>query len=412
MRDKPRVLDLFCGAGGMSLGFQNAGCEIIGGIEHEHWPHETHKNNFPHCKVKVEAEDIQKLPPGSIGLEPDEVDILIGGPPCQGFSVVGQGKIRHLGLERDRDVKNRLYKQFIKYLNHFQPAYFVIENVQGMKMFKKHSFLTKVITELENAGYVVDKKVLTATDFGVPQTRHRLFIIGRRKDCPGMEIKLLFPVPNTTTPITVGQAISDLRKLDPLVLKPKIKGRLGNSGAKHVDAPVTYRYKKPKSEYQKLMREGNGETVMNHICRGHNEKDLKIFGKLKEGGKYIDLPKRDRRYRDDIFKDKYRKLKWEAPSWTLTAHMQRDCLAYIHPRENRSLSTREAARIQSFPDRFVFAGPLTKVFRQIGNAVPPLLAENVAKGIVAEWKQNQSIIEAITRPAIQLKTCVKSSATG
>ena len=382
---KPRVLDLFCGAGGMSLGFATAGCQILGGIEVEKWAAETHRLNFPGCVIDKGPVDIQTLKPSDLGLKPGDVDILIEGPPCQGFSVVGLSKIRSLGRERERDRKNRLYREFIKFLDYFKPLYFVIENVQGMKIFRRHKFLDQMIKELERAGYHVDQKVLTASDFGVPQIRHRLFIIGRRKDRP--DLSVTFPKPCVTEPVTVHEAISDLRILRAKVLKPTTKGKLINPGARHVDRPASYRTSEPLSFYQKLMRKGNADYVMNHLCRGHNQKDLKIFAKLKQGGKYIDLPLRDRRYRDDIFEDKYRRLKGSEPSWTLTAHMQRDCLAYIHPRQTRSISAREAARLQSFPDRFVFAGPLTKVFRQIGNAVPPLMAKYVAREIVSELRQ-------------------------
>lgn len=383
MTFSPRVLDLFCGAGGMSLGFKMAGCTILGGIECENWPAETHKHNFPDAVFDLGAVDIRDVEPDSLGLQPGDVDILIGGPPCQGFSIVGRSKIRHLGQERERDIKNRLYRQYIKFLAYFRPKFFVIENVDGMKTFKKQKFLPDVIKELEGIGYEVDADILTATNFGVPQVRHRLFIIGRRLDLHDLQI--VFPEPlKATPPVTVDEAISDLRILRAKVLKPASKTRLGNSGARHEDRPITYKYDEPQNPYQRLMRKDNGKTVMNHICRGHNEIDLAIFKKLKEGGKYIDLPKKDRRYRDDIFKDKYRKLKGNEPSWTLTAHMQRDCLAYIHPHQKRSLSTREAARIQSFPDNFVFIGPLTKVFRQIGNAVPPLMAKHVALGLVSQ----------------------------
>ncbi len=382
MKFAPRVLDLFCGAGGMSLGFQNAGCIILGGIESERWPAETHTENFD-CVFDLGPRDIRGVDPTELGIPEDGVDILIGGPPCQGFSIVGVSKIRSLGLEDVRDEKNQLYQEYIRFLNYFKPKYFVIENVQGMKMFEKHQFLDGVLKELQDAGngYVVEPKVLTATNYGVPQVRHRLFIIGHRVDMPELQIK--FPDPTFEKPVTVAEAISDLKRLEATPLKPSSKKSMMNGGTKHEDRPTRYKTP-PKSDYQKKMRKKNGDTVMNHICRGHNEKDLKIFKKLKQGGKYLDLPKRDRRYRDDIFKDKYRKLKNSEPSWTLTAHMQRDCLAYIHPTQGRSISTREAARIQSFPDRFKFIGPLTKVFRQIGNAVPPLMAEAVAKELVAE----------------------------
>ncbi len=159
------------------------------------------------------------------------------------------------------------------------------------------------------------------------------------------------------------------------------------SGPKQVDVEMPYNCP-PQSEYQEKMRirKQQGEGVMNHICRAHNEKDLAIFEMLTQGGKYKDLPESVRRYRSDIFNDKYKRLKWNEPSWTLTAHMQRDCLAYIHPTQTRSLSVREAARLQSFPDDFVFDAPMTRMFELVGNSVPPFLAEAIARPIVEQIK--------------------------
>jgi len=383
MEFAPRVLDLFCGAGGMSLGFKQAGCVILGGVESEIYPNKTHERNFTSGVIEPGRKDIRKLKPEDLGLKPGDIDILIGGPPCQGFSVVGQSKIRSLGLEAERDKKNKLYLEFVRFLRYFKPDYFVIENVPGMEYFKQQSFLTNVLTQLKRAGYVVDKRVLRATDFGVPQLRQRLFIIGRRKDRD--DLNLVFPEAVFETPVSVRDAIGDLRTLHATELVTQ-KGSLSNGGAKHEDKPVTYRCA-PNSNYQRLMRANNGDTVSNHICRGHNRHDLIIFDKLKQGQRYVDLPAKYRRYRDDIFKDKYRRLHAGRPAWTLTAHMQRDCLAYIHPTQKRSISAREAARLQSFPDDFVFEGPLTKVFHQIGNAVPPLLAQHVAMGLVSELER-------------------------
>lgn len=392
MTYSPRVLDLFCGAGGLSLGFRNAGCTILGGIDHEHWPVETHHENFPDCIVKRPPSDLTKLKPEDLKLPPGSVDILIGGPPCQGFSQVGRAKIRSLGKEKDRDLKNILYRQFIAFVDFFRPPYFVIENVQGMKTFKGSAFLEDILHELEfgpikkgysfDGGYEVRWKILHAEDFGVPQMRHRLFIIGRRKDCP--ELAINFPEPLKSKRITLKDAIGDL----PRITAPVLKGLVNGGIHQDPDRKMKYRFA-AKNAYQKMMREGCKDLVSNHICRGHNPKDLKIFKILKQGQKYIDLPPKYRRYRDDIFDDKYRKLKEGQPCWTLTAHMQRDCLAFIHPRQNRSLSAREAARVQSFPDSFVFVGPLTKLFRMIGNAVPPQLAQQVAAPIVAEIRKHE-----------------------
>lgn len=204
----------------MSLGFENAGCQILGGIECEAWPFETHKANFPDCMVNQdEPIDIKDLGPLDLGLKPGSVDILIGGLPCQGFSIVGQSKIRSLGIERERDKKNKLYQEFVRFLDYFRPLYFVIENVSGMKMFKKQRFLDQIIEELKAVGYDVDKRILCASDFGVPQIRNRLFIIGRRKDRPDLAIR--FPEPLTGECVTVRDAISDLRILKAKKLKTK-----------------------------------------------------------------------------------------------------------------------------------------------------------------------------------------------
>lgn len=396
----PKVLDLFCGAGGLSLGFARAGCKILAGVDFEHWPVETHHRNFPDCQKMLPPTDMRDLDPALLGILPGSIDILIGGPPCQGFSQVGMPKIRSLGQERERDRKNRLYREFLRFIDYFQPRYFVIENVQGLKYFKKQKFLESVLLELmdgprpngydSRVAYDVDCKVLCASDFGVPQMRHRLFIIGRRRDCQELEIR--FPEPSGTNAVTLGEAIGDLAEIEAPVLRTRSSKNLINGGIMQKDRELMYRCE-PENDYQRLMRDGCGPVVRNHLCRGHNEKDLKIFDKLKQGQKYLDLPARDRRYRDDIFDDKYRRLRTDQPSWTLTAHMQRDCLAYIHPTQKRSLSAREAARIQSFPDSFVFEGPLTKIFRMIGNAVPPLLAEQVARPLVHELRKRARRVE-------------------
>ena len=401
MTYRPRVLDLFCGAGGLSLGFERAGCEILGGIDNEYWPVMTHHRNFPNAKIILPPQDICGINPADLGLPRGSIDILIGGPPCQGFSQVGRVKIKSLGLERERDKKNKLYKQFIRFLDYFQPKYFVVENVQGMRTFKQSRFLENIISELSDglepdgysfkAGYDVQNRVLCSADFGVPQMRHRLFIIGRRRDYRGLEVQ--YPEPTSDKPVTLKEAIDDLPVIKAPVLKTRSESDLNNGGIMQRDRERSYRTA-PNSRYQALMREGCGDVVNNHICRGHNCKDLEIFAMLKPGQKYLDLPNEYRRYRDDIFDDKYRRLRYDQPSWTLTAHMQKDSLAFIHPSQTRSLSAREAARIQSFPDSFIFEGPLTKLLRMIGNAVPPLLAEQVARPIVGElvaWQESSEL---------------------
>jgi DNA (cytosine-5)-methyltransferase 1 len=142
----------------------------------------------------------------------------------------------------------------------------------------------------------------------------------------------------------------------------------------------------PSSPYQKKMRKAKkkGQGVINHICRSHNDLDLQIFGVMKQGDLYRDIPDEFKRYRSDIFEDKYKRLRWDKPSWTLTAHMKKDGLAYIHPTQTRSISVREAARLHSFPDDFIFDAPMTAMFELIGNSVPPLMAEAIARPIVEQ----------------------------
>ncbi|NET06338.1 MAG: DNA cytosine methyltransferase [Symploca sp. SIO2B6] len=385
----PTVLDLFCGAGGMSLGFQQAGCKILGGIDNNPYAVKTHHKNFPNSKLSklnFGSQDIGDINLLELPIKPEDVDILIGGPPCQVFSVVGRGKMKSLGKQIQSDTRNFMYRYFVNFINYYSPIYFVIENVNTLKSNAIFSTITRELEEglpdhrHDYPGYNVKYKILLASDYGVPQLRKRLFIVGRRKDT---NLSFEFPEKNILIPVSVGEAIGDLPPLEPISmpLRQKI------SGPKQEDLEKQY-YCSPQSRYQKKMRSKikEGEGIINHICRAHNEQDLAIFKILPQGGKYLDLPEGLRRYRDDIFEDKYKRLKWDKPSWTLTAHMKKDCLAYIHPTQTRSISVREAARLQSFPDNFIFHAPMTRMFELVGNSVPPLLAEAIAHPIVEEIK--------------------------
>jgi DNA (cytosine-5)-methyltransferase 1 len=380
-RFKPTVLDIFCGAGGMSLGFQSAGCQILGGIDLNPHAINTHHQNFLNAKLKLPAQDIRHIRDlNELKINPNEVDILVGGPPCQVFSRVGIGKMRKLGKDIESDHRNFLYKEFVRFVAFYKPLCFVMENVDNLA--NKEETIAKIHKDFSRnrrknyPGYNVDYQVLDASDFGVPQKRKRLFIIGVRSD---LDIEPPFPVKNTKYPVSVGEAIYDLPDLIPMIMPLKAK----SSGHKQKDLECEYKCS-AQSLYQKKMRrkKAEGEGVWNHLCRSHNDKDIMIFNLLKQGQKYRDLPEEMMRYRVDIFDDKYRRLIGDEPAWTLTAHMKKDGLAYIHPLQSRSISVREAARIQSFPDDFVFYAPMTRMFELVGNSVPPLLAEAVAKPIV------------------------------
>lgn len=372
---KPNVLDVFCGAGGMSLGFQNAGCRILGGIDLNPHAIRTHHKNFPDVSLRLPATDIRDIQDlSTLEIDANDVDILIGGPPCQVFSRVGIGKMRH-DLKRDieKDHRNFLYQEYVRFLKYYKPRCFVMENVDYLK--NKTEIFKKITSALEGCGYELKYRVLDASHFGVPQKRLRLFIVGIRSD---LGLQPSFPDQKTQTSISVKEAISDLPNLKAIAIPLKSR----SSGPKQKDREVKYKTE-PRSSYQEEMRRDNQtQYVWNHLCRAHNYEDLKIFSMLKQGEKYIDLPEEVRRYRDDIFEDKYKRLIWNKPAWTLTAHMRKDCLAYIHPTQTRSISVREAARIQSFPDDFVFDAPMTRMFELVGNSVPPLLAQAVAVSVL------------------------------
>jgi len=378
---KPTVLDIFCGAGGMSLGFKNAGCEILGGIDQNHYAIATHHQNFPSAKLKLPPQDIRDLQNlDNLGIPPDAVDILVGGPPCQVFSRVGIGKMRNLGRDIESDHRNFLYKEFVRFVAYYKPLCFVMENVDYLA--NRTTKLLEICEDFSSReqgnypGYKVDYRVLDASEFGVPQKRMRLFIVGVRSD---LGIEPPFPSKQMKAPVSVCEAICDLPELKPLIMPLETRC----SGPRQKDIERAYKCS-PQSPYQENMRKRKTEAegVWNHLCRSHNDKDIMIFEMLDQGGKYGDLPKEMMRYRVDIFDDKYKRLIWNKPSWTLTAHMRKDGLAYIHPLQHRSISVREAARIQSFPDNFVFYAPMTRMFELVGNSVPPLLAEAVAKPLV------------------------------
>lgn len=393
---KPSVLDLFCGAGGLSLGFQNAGCRIVVGIEINPHAVRTHHKNFPDAILDLPAIDITQLDFSQLDIEPGEIDILIGSPPCQVFSAVGIGKMRHLGRTPEEDPRSLLYLHFVKFLNYFRPHFFVMENVNTLRNKPIFSTMCEELShgvkgyKNQYPGYEIEHQILLSADYGVPQLRKRLFVIGKRKDT---NFKLIFPDKiNSAEYVSVGQAISDLPDLKPISMP------LGNRRGrpKQIDIEKPY-ICEPSNSYQKKMRlaKQKDEGILNHICRSHNDLDLQIFGVMKQGDLYRDIPDEFKRYRSDIFEDKYKRLRWDKPSWTLTAHMKKDGLAYIHPTQTRSISVREAARLHSFPDDFIFDVPMTAMFELIGNSVPPLMAEAIANPIVKQlqaYYQNKSPI--------------------
>jgi DNA (cytosine-5)-methyltransferase 1 len=377
-----RVLDLFSGCGGLSEGFIKAGFDVKVSIEIDEKACETQRKNHPDTIIL--QKDLTKFSPQDLVNETgiDEFDIIIGGPPCQGFSLIGTrlGTSKKLS-EFGEDPRNKLYKEFVRFVRHFQPKIFLMENVPGLYSMQKGV----IKKEIENdffiddpegkfKGYNVQSAIIRAVEFGVPQNRERVIFIGVRKD---FNIEFNFPKPlyKENEFFTVRDAIGDL---------PALNIKDGKHETYH--NPSVNKYLKILNVNDKSLRDNNykKDYIYNHVTRFHNDRDRTIFKMLKPFQKLKELEqeKLDIRLRKG-FEDFYRKMDYDKPSPTIIAHLHKDGLAFIHPdsEQARSISVREAARLQSFPDDFVFSGPQTAMFKQIGNAVPPLLAFHLAVNI-------------------------------
>ncbi|AYM99378.1 DNA cytosine methyltransferase [Chryseobacterium sp. 3008163] len=387
-------IDLFCGAGGFAKGFEMTGkFKCIGGIDNKSSAIETHKHNFKDS-ISI-CDDIRNVPPEEFEklLNGQKVDLIIGGPPCPTFSTIGHAKIQsvykeHIDKDITNDPRNDLFLDFFNYVDYFRPKMFVMENVpQFLTKYKGATFnaVKEIIKrDLPEYDLVEEVKVLNSVNYGVPQNRRRMILVGYLK---GINFKYpeithwfregKFNInPNNTDidaeklekHISVKSAISDL---------PKITDNWRVS-------EVEYSKQKDLDSYQKLMRKNSGTTVKNNICRLTNERAKIVFSHMYQGCIYMDLPPEIRKvlpFREDIFKDRLKRLVEENPSWTVLAHIGMDGYMYIHPTEDRTLSVREAARIQSFPDDFVFIGNQQETYMQVGNAVPPLMAMRIAESV-------------------------------
>jgi DNA (cytosine-5)-methyltransferase 1 len=438
---RPKAIDLFAGPGGLSLGLIDAKFDVIGAIEFNKDAGLTYRKNIGNHTLQ---NDITKLGPMEFREYLEENDLLeiggsislvAGGPPCPGFSLIGRSKISDLikkgkygeskeyGHRFIDDPRNQLFREFIKYVDEFQPDYFLMENVSGMSSYILND--DPIVDVIQNSfnGYDVEWEILNAADYGVPQSRRRIIFLGTRS---GLK-KPVFPPPRleNSNQVDVADAILDLSQREP-------------SSDGFVRLPSD-----PQSSdtrgclYRKLMRQwpvGNGKKKTSitgrktsHWTRKLNDRDEVLFPFIKSGspsGKrgrieilgsqprqiYGDIfpskwesdlapafevnglrARRTDRYRVENasgkkwlmyepqgFKDKMRRIKWDKPAPTVVAHLAKDGYMFIHPWENRTITVREAARFQSFPDSFEFTGSMCSQFRQVGNAVPPLLAKAIA----------------------------------
>lgn len=377
--NKPHVLDLFCGAGGLSLGFALAGFHVAGGIDADKWAMETHAYNFGGYDkpIKLSPDCTPEDALSLVGV--NRVDVLIGGPPCQGFARVGRGKILSLmkghvaeeELAAWDDPRNQLYRAYLRFVDMLRPGWLVMENVPDMTLHRD-GLVEGIGADLTRLGYTVDTFILNAADYGVPQTRRRLFIMANRY---GIPVRRPRETQNGKH-VSLRQAIGDLP-----VVRPEESAD-----------ELPYRWRGQSVYVRTLMRNwleaADRGVVYDHVVRHYADDDQQAFTFLQEGQRYIDLPPHLQRYRTDVFADKYHKLIWDRPSWTITAHIAKDGYKYIHPdpTQVRTITAREAARIQSFPDWFRFAGFRSHRLRQIGNAVPPLLGKAIGEVIMEQLK--------------------------
>ena len=340
------VIDLFCGCGGLSYGFELEGFNVLLGIDNDKMALETFKHN--HKNSKAILDDITKVSYESIKevIGDNKIDLIVGGPPCQGMSLSGPRKFH--------DPRNRLYLSYIRLVREIKPQAFVIENVPGLVSLFNGAIKDSILKEFKKMGYTVEYKILNAADYGVPQFRKRVIFVGLKDKA----FQFPEPLTNSGNYVTCEMAISDLPSLSN-----------GFLGVEIQDYPS-----KPLCNYQIMMREGVNK-VCNHIAAAHSDKVQNIIALVPEGGNYKSLPDKYKDTRN--FHVAWTRFHSKKPAPTIdTGHRH-----HFHYLYNRVPTVRECARLQSFPDRFIFLGNKTEQFRQVGNAVPPLLAKKIAEQI-------------------------------
>ena len=341
-------VDLFSGAGGLSLGAETAGVNIKYAVEYDKYAAETYAHN--HKNIPIFVEDIRLLSELPSHLYNNhKAKVLMGGPPCQGFS------LSNLKTRNKENENNWLFKEFIRITKLWMPDWIVLENVSGILKTEEGFFWEQIINEFEKIGYTISFKLLYATDYGVPQKRHRVFLIG---SLHGIQYEFP-PIEQNQIAVTVADAISDLPSLP--------------NGANF--EKLEYK-NNPTSSYARLLR-GASKFSTNNFVTKNSELTIKRYSFIPQGGNWENIPKElMANYKDcsRCHTGIYHRLEANKPS-TVIGNYRKNML--IHPWEDRGLSVREAARIQSFPDSFEFKGSIGFQQQQVGNAVPPLLAKIV-----------------------------------
>lgn len=366
---------------------ENAGFRVVASIDND--PHAicTYQTNFSSNK-QVLQRDLKTFRPEELGgliQSKTVVDVIVGGPPCQGFSTARKVDGSNHGTRIIRDDRRYLFKYFLNYVEYFRPKIFIMENVRGIKTAGRNQIFTKILNSGKRIGYQMDEAFVRAWQFGIPQKRIRQVFVGVQNDLPAFHIGDWFKPThadldrgnrdNLKDPVTLWEAIGDLPPLKP-----------GEAKTRYNDSKRDSQIKRYGERYvTDVLQLDRATELTAHIARMHSDRDLRDFGKLKEGetsaqalarGVDMEFP-----YSREIFKDRYTRQHRKRLSSTIVAHLSKDGLMFIHPTQNRSLTPREAARIQSFPDWFEFPVSRTHQYRLIGNAVPPLLGQAIGRAV-------------------------------
>jgi DNA (cytosine-5)-methyltransferase 1 len=395
-------LDLFSGCGGFSLGLEEAGLKCIAAIDSDPAAMEVFRSNHARgthalCRdlTKFRPRDLDKM------LDGERIDVIVGGPPCQGFSQARQVDGANHGSRLVHDNRRFLYREFLRYVQYFQPQAFVMENVLGIRSAAGGEFFTKVHAEARKLGYRVVAHAVEAWRYGVPQKRVRQLIIGTRRELP------LF-IPGRHLRPTHGDQSED-RNLEPLVSLweaigdlPPLEAGTGTYVSEYDPVLRALHLAQYGNRYLRgVLRVHEAKSLTSHVARPHNERDLRDFDRLREGehsrqaidrGELMEFP-----YDRGNFKDRFTRQHRNRLCSTIVAHLSKDGLMFIHPTQRRSLTVREGARIQSFPDTFLLPESRSAAFRVIGNAVPPLLGKAIGVGLKQYFKECEEIFSPSSR---------------
>ena len=388
-----QFIDLFAGAGGLSEGLSEAGFHCLFANEIMPVYAQTYLKN--HIGTKVLTSDIRTVDAyeilQDIGIERGKLDLIAGGPPCQGFSI-------NAPIRSNEDSRNHLFREYLRFVDAFAPRAILIETVPGLVSFEKGATLHAIIEALADLGYGADVRILGAAYYGVPQMRWRTIIIGLR----GKEVPMdAFPSPLFHAPIRPnftttfdGKQLVQMPTSESLAKFTTIEEAIGDlpplkCGEK---GEVVKDYlTNPRCGYQQMMRIGSG-GVYNHESPRLSEMNLKRMKYIKPGGNWTDipydlLPKGMQKARKSDHTMRYGRVRPDGLASTILTKCDPHWGAYFHYSQDRSFTVREAARIQSFPDHYVFYGNIAEQFAQVGNAVPPLLAKAIGLSIINLLKQ-------------------------